>query len=190
MMRHFLPILLLFGSLGAAGQGVKGQGVTVFKADTTINGALILMHPKSIVKTIGDQMKWVIEGSGAPRVLLTNTGRTEYLILYHGYGGWHNEFDEFEVGLMKGMKGKFRTFKVDSFVTESGVRLGMTVEELVAVKGKKFVKAREEGKEVLRYTLDNFPKGILGRYNMPEYEASYFFDGGRLVKFVFGFPNP
>ena len=181
MMRQYLPILLLLGSLG-----VKGQ----FKPDTTINGVLILGHPRSIVKTIGDQSKWVKEVGRGPRSVIANIGRTEYLILYQGYGGYRNEIEEFEVGLMKGMKEKVRVSKIDSFATESGVRLGMTVEELVAVKGKKFVKTREEGKMVLRYTIDNFPKGILGRYNMPEYEASYFFDGGKLVKFLFGFPNP
>ena len=65
----------------------------------------------------------------------------------------------------------------------------MTVDEVVRVKGRKYVQTREGGRMVLRYKLSR-EKGILRRYNMPEYEASYSFEAGKLVRFVFGFPNP
>lgn len=99
-MRHYLPILLLFGSLGAAGQGVSK---TVVRPDTTINGVLMLGNLRSIVKNVGDQSKWAKDIGRGPHSAAANSGRREYLVLYQGYGGWRNDIEEFEVGLMKGM---------------------------------------------------------------------------------------
>ena len=84
LMKHFLPILLLSGFFGAQAQ--RGGG-PAFVPDTTVNGVLELLNPRSIEKGIGDQMKWVVEGSEAARVLLANGDRTEYGLRRRvGYG--------------------------------------------------------------------------------------------------------
>ncbi len=69
------------------------------------------------------------------------------------------------------------------------------MDSLIMLKGSHFVSSTIKGQTVLTYKLveqgDKFAENnILNRYNMPEYRAEYYFVDSRLVKFVFGFPNP
>lgn len=160
--------------------------------DTMVNGVLKLLDAPSIRRSIGDQSKRIVEGEGPARVQLVSKDGKEYLILYQLPGSSYNSFNEFEVGLMRSGTRSFHPSLFSSFFTESGIRLGMSLDSLVAVKGVHFAKTVKKGQTVLTYKLEEHDKGsaILRRYNMPEYEATYYFVNSRLIRFVFGFPNP
>lgn len=182
--------MLLFGYLNVSGQQIAGTEVEgVF--DTTVNAKLKLLDPASIREIIGDQRKNIIEDQQASRVQLTNKTNSEYLILYHLDGANGNSFNEFEVGRLMGNHNAFKTTMITSFYTESGVHLGMSVDSLMALKGKTFKRtdAKENTTLSYRVTDTHALHSILKRYNMPFYEAHYFFKENKLIKFVFGFPN-
>jgi hypothetical protein len=186
----FLIFLVNFSS------GQKRQPNSIgFLPDTTINSVLKLLDPSSIRKSIGDQASKMIEDEGPVRVQITNKRGDKYLILYQLPGANENSFNEFEVGLIKSHNESFRPSLFKSFSTECGVRLGITMDSLIMLKGSHFVSSTIKGRTVLTYKIAEQgnkvgKNSILNRYNMPEYRAEYYFINLRLVKFVFGFPNP
>jgi hypothetical protein len=166
-----------------------------FLPDTTVNFVLKLLNPPSIRKAIGSQAGKIIEDEKPTRVQLTNKSGKEYLILYHSDGSNVNSFSEFEVGLIKSPDKSFKPSTFETFFTECGIHLGITMDSLIMLKGSHLVSSKIKGQTVLTYKLveqgNKFAENnILNRYNMPEYRAEYYFVDSRLVKFVFGFPNP
>jgi hypothetical protein len=165
-----------------------------FIPDTTINFVLKLLNPASIRKVIGSQAGKMIQDEKPTRVQLTNRSGKEYLILYHSSGSNVNSFSEFEVGLIESPDKSFKPSKFGIFFTECGIHLGMAIDSLIALKGNQYLKTAINTQTVLTYKIEENEKDgksdILGRYNMPEYEAEYHFKNSRLVKYIFGFPNP
>jgi hypothetical protein len=192
MMKHMLlTILLLFCILAVSAQKASPKRTT-WVPDTSINVSLKLLDPASVREKLGDQHGKLTEDEGPDRIQLANRNRTEYLILYHSYGSNANAFSEFEIGILPGGSGSFRTTSFSTFKTRRSIRLGMKLDSLFDIRGKEDTIYIHSGYTVLHYeTTDlHFGNGILGRYNMPSYEESYYFKEGRLVKYLFGFPNP
>src|SRR5580692_7115445 len=162
--------------------------------DTTLNLVLKLFDPASIRNAIGSQSGKMIVDEGPTRVQLTNKSGKEYLILYHSDGSNINSFGEFEVGWTRSTGKSFRSTRFVTFFTESGIRLGMAMDSLIALKGKNFLRSSSDGQIVLTYNIEeNLKDGnveLLKRYNMPKYQAEYYFINSKLVKFIFGFPAP
>ena len=165
-----------------------------FVPDTSINSVLKLLNPASIRIAIGDQKTKMIEDEKAVRVQLTNKRGNQYFILYQLPASNWNTFNEFEIGSIKSHDGSFGLSSFASFVTESGIRLGITIDSLINIKGNGYRKSTNGDSVVLVYRLQENGKSstpsILRRYNMPEYKAAYFFSKSKLIKFIFGFPNP
>jgi len=181
---------LLLISSAAMGQ-TSPAGRPAVTMDTTVNNTLKLLDPASIRQSIGDQRKNLIEDERATRIQLTNKTHTEYVILYHLDGSNGNSFNEFELGTLKVKTRGFKTTEFASFSTESGVHVGMSLDSLVAIKGKKFKRTAAKGNVSLNYRLtDKHMAGnLLTRYNMPVYKAEYVFRDNKLIKFTFGFPD-
>jgi hypothetical protein len=189
-----LSAFLIFLVNFTSGQKRQAFGKS-FLPDTTINSVLKLLDPSSIRKSIGNQRSKMIEDEGPVRVQITNKRGDEFLILYQSEGANENSFNEFEVGLIKSHNKPFRPSLFESFSTECGVHLGITKDSLIMLKGSDFVSSTINGRMVLTYKISEqgnkvSNNSILNRYNMPEYRAAYYFLNLRLVKFVFGFPNP
>ena len=139
-----------------------------------------LLNPASIRKAIGSQAGKMIEDEKPTRVQFTNKSGEEYLILYHSDGSNVNSFSEFEVGLIKSPDKSFKSGTFETFFTEGGIHLGITMDSLIMLKGNHFVGSTIKGQTVLTYKLveqgNKFAKNnILNRYNMPEYRAEYHF---------------
>jgi len=166
----------------------------IFVPDTTINRVLKLLNPQSILGCIGNQRDNLIEDENAARVQLSNKHRKEYLILYQLPASKWNTFNEFEVGTIRALDTSYKPSSFSSFSTESGITLGMTMDSLIALKGRQYSRSIDGDRTVLTYRLQEDGNRINGsifeRYNMPEYKATYYFIKSRLVKFIFGFPNP
>jgi hypothetical protein len=165
-----------------------------FIPDTTINSVLKLLNAGSIRRSIGDQTAKMIEDEKAVRVQLINKRGNEYLILYQLPGSSWNTFNEFEVSSIKIHHSSYKLTSFSSFSTESWVSLGMSMDSLIMIKGNRYSRLMTGDQTVLIYKLQENENdtnvSILERYNMPEYKATYYFINSRLVKFIFGFPNP
>ena len=76
--------------------------------------------------------------------------------------------------------------------TESGIKIGISKKELLAIKGDDFTNKQVGNQEVLSYKIDDFSSSsFLKKYNMPVYFAEYWFtNDDRLVKYKFGFEYP
>ena len=193
--KHILSLVLCMCFIFSYASGQTGRlNSNKYIPDTTVNFVLQLLNPASIRKAIGSQAGKMIQDEKPTRVQLTNKSGKEYLILYHSSGSNVNSFSEFEVGLIKSPDKSFKPSKFVTFFTECGIHLGMTMDSLIALKGKQFLKTAINSQTVLTYKIEENEKGgkpdILMRYNMPEYKAEYHFINFRLVKFVFGFPEP
>ena len=192
MMKYrLLTILLLCCILTARGQKDRLRRHN-WVPDTSVNGSLKLLDPASIREKLGDQHGKLTEDEGPDRIQLANRSRTEYLILYHSYASNANAFSEFEIGILPAGGASFRATSFASFRSRSSIRLGMKLDSFVAIRGKADTIYVNSGYTVLHYETEDlhFGQGILRRYNMPSYEESYYFRQGRLVKYLFGFPNP
>ncbi len=180
----FLLFLLIWGYSSVYAQQTK----TTFKPDTTINKTLMLLNSISMVHVLGDQRNKMIEDSGPSRVLYKNKLSNQYLIIYHCNGLNINTFNLFEVGLLTSNKQQYYQSKIQAFKTENNIALNMSLDSFLKTKGKP-TKTYKEGKYyVVEYELREKNK-LLTRYNMPIYEAKYFFIKKKLIKFIFGFPN-
>ncbi len=74
-----------------------------------------------------------------------------------------------------------------SAITQKGICLGMSMEELITKLGKP--KPNSRLSDILEYEAEN-DTGILAEYNMPIYYGKYTFKQNKLISFSFGFEYP
>ncbi len=75
--------------------------------------------------------------------------------------------------------------RIEKFETSKGVRLGISVEELISLLGRP---AKTENEAVYYRIEDN--EYLLEEYNMPIYYGQYRFKDNKLVEFKYGFEYP
>jgi RNase P/RNase MRP subunit p30 len=142
-----------------------------------------------VVDNLGDLRHKIIEDSKATRVCFKNSNSSQYLIIYHLDGANANSFNEFEIGTLINKNSKYIKLKNFELVTESNIKLGITLQDLLSSNGKPKSVTNREGLKIVRYVIKDVNNALLKKVNMPEYRAEYFFKKGILVKFVYGFPN-
>jgi len=77
------------------------------------------------------------------------------------------------------------------FKTESGIRLGIPLTRLKAIKGEPDSIEENNAITILHYQINNYKNSrFLQRYNMPEYYSDYKFKNDKLIEFKFGFVYP
>ena len=83
-------------------------------------------------------------------------------------------------------KEHLRKSDFENFYTESGIKLGVTKEALIKIKGKHYQSENQDNFEILKYSLycDEFGE------DWACYTASYWFKNNKLVKFSYGFGYP
>jgi len=152
-----------------------------FIKDSTINGNIILLNPKSIERSLGDlsrnMQEYPNEGTG---VTIRNISNNEYLKMLHLPGSVRNDFMFFEVGHLDSLTANQQTIasNIMEFTTESGISLGITIDSLKKFKGRMYTLNEVQNTRIIEYTVDN--GGLF-------YSATYYFKGGQLVKFGFGY---
>ena len=169
------------------------QNVDSIIHDTTINSKIILRNSISIEKNLGDVMPKLNSDKDLPDVYFRNKSGTEYLRLVFFPGDVNNTVSLFEVSKADLSSAPLKSYQsvFPYFLTESGIKLGMTISDVVGKKGNQFKKASKGKMIVIKYSIDyeDNPK-FLAAYNMPLYIAEYTFKNGILVKFIFGFEYP
>jgi len=129
-----------------------------------------------------------------PAILFSNTSEKEYLITYQYEGDTKNNFSLFEIGYLKDDI-KLKNYNVnkttyDNFNTESGLKLGMTLEEITSIKGSNYKVEKKSNEQILRYTIDNPDDPKVKQYEMPPYFMEFYLKDNKLYKIIFGFEYP
>lgn len=160
-----------------------------FKPDTLI-GKISLVSSKNVQSYLGENVMDRLEDKGLPNSSVNSKDSKQRLTFYFHPGGVKNEFSEFRVNYVD-QKGRDE-FVTDEkeFVTESGIKLGMTMGEVRAIKGEPDSMTNDET-STFHYRIDDFKNSeFLRIYNMPIYYADYKFKNGYLTEFSFGFEYP
>lgn len=121
-----------------------------------------------------------------PVFIFSNQDDTSYLLAYQYEGSTRYAFDCFEIGYIKDLGDKIETLKVnkDFFVLESGLKLGLSFEELIEIKGEKY---NLEGNKIIYQINDYAHNSFLKRYDMPSYFLICTLVHGVITNIKFGF---
>lgn len=166
-----------------------------FKPDTTIN-QINLESRKSIIKKLKTDtiliekcFHHIQEGDVSHLDLRTTTQK---LILHFHPGNWTWAFSEFEVNFLDKKEDQTRMIKLkdNEFVTESGIKLGTTKNDLIKKIGKPTTIKRDKQFEIIEYRTADPNSKILKSYGQAEYFATYKIKDNKIVGFHFGFVNP
>jgi len=166
------------------------------KFDTTILDILKIRDGSSFSNFMSNHSNELKEDLRPfPVHVFVNQNETEYLLTYFYYGDSKNVFSAFEIGLLSDDSGVTKDFvntDYPKFQTESGISLGLSYEEVILVKGDKYIVTKSnEGMLVVSYSFDNYAKStFLQRYNMPSYFMTYSFTDSILDNIYFGFDYP
>ena len=174
-----------------------------FIPDTTVNSRIILENDNSVLKNFGDISHLVRPDTGKimirfPVVYYKNKSGTQFLRMELHPGNCSNQFSKFTIGYIKYIPEKepLNQSNFINFYTESGIKLGMSLEEVQKIKGYFYNSADLENTRVLIYKIEEhvcingdyiFTSKFLERYGLPVYTAYYWFKNDKLVKFEYGF---
>lgn len=171
----------------------KEEVEVIFRPDSSINNCIFLHSPSSTLETLGDIMPLLDANKDLPDAYFkTQSEETEYLRVVFFPGNELNSISQFEIGYSSNLSDTLNLNSADfsSFQTESGIKLGMTRQELVSIKGNEFREEKVEGQTLLTFSIDDSSSSFLSRYNMPLYIAEYWLMDGKITKYRFGFEYP
>lgn len=167
-----------------------------FSPEISINKILKLEDYLSFEKFYPNykNLKVVYGMRETPAILFSNISEKEYLITYQYEGDTKNNFSLFEIGYLKDDI-KLKNYTVnkttyDNFNTESGLKLGMTLEEITSIKGSNYKVEKKSNEQILRYTIDNPDDPKVKQYEMPPYFMEFYLKNNKLYKIIFGFEYP
>ncbi len=177
------------GALEKQDEFIESVQEVKFLPDSTVNQILILNHVESAVRFYSNisSEEYINYLRESPVLGFCNKGKDEYLLLYQYEGGVKNGFSCFEIGNINDLGKGVTALDYESFKTESGLMLGMSLEELVDIKGKPY---NQNGDKVI-YQLTDYPNSsFLKRYNMPAYFLECTLKDDRVIRIKYGFNYP
>lgn len=165
--------------------------------DTTINSKLYLENYESAEQFYGKNKSFelVERTRESPVAIFLNKSGKEYLLAYQYEGSIEKTFSCFEIGYVKDEKNlaKAKSMQTNEvgFETESGLSLGMSLENLKKIKGNDFETNQLENFVIVKYKIDNPDTSpFLRRYNMPGYFIEVHSKNNLVSKIKFGFDYP
>jgi hypothetical protein len=171
----------------------KSENVT-FIPDTSINEKLYLHNVESVIKELRDVSKLRDKDADLPDVYFLNREKKQYLRLVFFPGGTANSVSQFEFGYTSQMKKETirHNSTFISFHTESNIKLGQSIEEIIKIKGAKYSKETQKNATIkLKYEISELDNSqFLRRYNMPLYYMELEFKKNKLVRCRYGFEYP
>jgi hypothetical protein len=191
-----LLILSIIGLLISASRGYEEPSnpdtppacISDFDPEVSVNG-VFLDDDVSVLRSFGDVNGRLNHDETLPSWAVLNNDRTQELTLIFFPGHVKNRFHQFQIAYA-GRDSKLTSCKVQDFITNSGIKLGMTKDDVIGKKGSSFQGTDQD--TYITYIIDNIQNSdFLKQYNMPYYFARYEFDEfNRLTKIVFGFEYP
>ena len=162
-----------------------------YKPDISI-GKISLLNPRNVNEFLGEDVMNRLQDDGIPHASVLSSDLKQRLTFYFHHGNPAKEFSEFQVNYVGAdeLKGEEKITDDKEFITESGIKPGITIEKIKSIKGEPT--SVIEGKTtVLQYKIDDYNGSeFLKKYNMPAYYAYYEFQNGYLITFRFGFVYP
>ena len=160
-----------------------------FKPDTVI-GQISLINSENVDTYLGENVMEKLADEVIPYSNVISRDSKQQLTFYFHPGRVKKEFSEFEVSYLTRKDRNARVIKEKEFITENGIKLGMTMGEFRSIKGEP--DTITNGKTtIFHYQIDDFENSeFLKKYNMPIYHADYKFKNGYLNEFRFGFQYP
>jgi hypothetical protein len=172
----------------------KGESII---PDTTINNKIILENYRSLSTFYMTKRPLsIVEGLREnPVIIFRNESDREYLLAYQYEGNTENAFSCFEIGYVEDDEiislEKSNQTQETYFQTESGLRLGLSLEEVTQIKGREYVKQKSGDYTVLRYKIDDFENSnFLKKFNFPEYFIEIKLRNNIVANLKFGFSYP
>jgi hypothetical protein len=173
----------------------RAQQVEKFKPDESISG-IYFYNPNSTIEKIPQiDQYWnsITDTSDTmPNIKFYNRDSSEILTLFIHYGSYKYDFAEFNISQANWRNAETIIYYLPDkyFITESGIRLGISLEDLKGIKGDVFVHRSYYNIDTLSYKINDFNTKFLLKYHMPEYYAYYVFYNKKLIEFGFGFTYP
>lgn len=158
--------------------------------DTSVYG-IILNDRKGSIKHLGEKFETIEDNLDMPHETFCSQDKSQTLTVFFHYGNYRNAFSEFQVKEFS-TNDTATILSTKSFVTNSGIKLGLTKEKLISILGKCYKNLDTKGKtDTIIYRVYDFSNSVfLQRFNMPSYYAEYEFRDERLIRFRFGFEYP
>jgi hypothetical protein len=164
----------------------------MIRPDSALAG-VVLLNAQSTVAVVGElpQEAFIEWGEGIPHVNLRSVDGSQFLSLFFHYGGVRNEFSELRV-TRSAPDTVWTMLAIPDFRSGSGITLGMTEHEVVAVLGECFRSGEAaNGHRLLRYHITDYKEStFLQRYRYPSYYATLEFADDQLIEYRFGFGYP
>ncbi len=165
--------------------------------DTTINNKIILENYRSLSTFyLTKRPLSIVEGLREnPVIIFRNESDREYLLAYQYEGNTENAFSCFEIGYVEDDEiislEKSNQTQETYFQTESGLRLGLSLEDVTQIKGREYVKQKSGDYTVLRYKIDDYENSnFLKKFNFPEYFIEIKLRNNIVANLKFGFSYP
>ena len=160
-----------------------------FEPDTTI-GPISLINSENVDTYLGENVMERLVDKGLPNSSVISSDSKQRLTFYFHPGRVKKEFSEYKVSYVQQKdRNEFVTDNKE-FVTESGIKLDMTMGEFRSIKGEPDSITKGET-TIFHYKIEDFKNSeFLKKYNMPIYYADYNFSNGYLIEFKFGFEYP
>lgn len=165
--------------------------------DTTINKKLLLREGDSIHNFYSDSksLELVERLRESAVIVFRNKSNNEYLLAYHYEGDTEYTYSCFEIGYLKNdkniSKSNFYQTHEDVFQTESGLSLGMPLNEVFRLKGEQYQSKKQDNFTILTFKITNINNSpFLKRYSMPSYFIEIWAAENEVKKIVFGFEYP
>ena len=160
-----------------------------FKPDTTI-GEISLINSINVDKYLGENIMNRFVDEPFYNCSVFSTDKKQSLTVYFHPGGVRKEFSEFKVDYVENISRSTIVTNDKEFITESKIKLGITIGDLKAIKGEPDSISKNNTIR-FHYKIDDFEKSeFLKKYNYPSYYADYEFENGYLIEFRFGFEYP
>ena len=159
--------------------------------DTLIQGFLALNNYSYSERfndnlTSKNQVEFLRE---SPVFIFSSKHKSEYLLAYQYEGATKGEFSCFEIGYRSDLETTHSSIGVEleRFVLESGVQLGLTLEELLKIKGNNYRK----DKDTVVYAIEDYVGStFLKQQNSPGYFLKCTFKNDKINTIRFGFEYP
>ena len=170
-------------------QDVKPIKEPTFLPDSTVNNILVLGRSESAESFYPyiSSEQYITHLRESPVIGFSNKDNSEYLLLYQYEGGVRNSFGCFEIGYTNDLQKKVTDIDYDKFRTESGLMLGITINELKSIKGSSYT---QDGDKVVYQLTDYSNSSFLRRHNMPSFFIECTLRDDRIIRIKYGFNYP
>lgn len=168
---------------------LKKSGCFFISPDTSVSG-IIIGNAESSTKVIGSNSKL---DSLEQYNFYTKHDRETLTLIQHS-GDVKNQISIFKVSYSDKSDYGYKQLSVDTLVTETGIKLGLTKQQVIDKLGRCYAIIDSSKNNIVIYYSIELPNDtntkLLKRHNMPIYFAIYKFINDKLGQFEFGFEYP